>query len=666
MAFRQLLRCYTCNHAGQPRHMTRVGEDNNKQQLALVRRAEFDLPEQDIAIETRVCLNCNTALNRELAALGEDHLRLNVIVQRHNRGCFLCNAVNDVVRISTECRVFTFVNFDIFIPENVRICPHHVDANGNIFPILINGIRYINRPYVIRGQELQTFLRGLQQAAQRETRLEGAEGFDDAEFECLFPINKAQFEELFTYCDPVQEGEIHRYVSKKDLMVFLCKLRQGLSDEFLKVLFKYPSRQAVSMSISIVRRSLLTRFVRENIGLQAITREEFINRHVSPFANELYNPHPDVPQAILICDATYAYIDKASNFRTLRQSYSLHKNRHLLKPTMIVATDGYILDILGPHFSDYWNNDASIFQSILEERNALTEWIRNDDIFLIDRGYRDVVPLLEQMGVSCKMPAIIQRHQRQLTTEDANSTRLITKVRWMVEARNGHIKTIFKFFQHVFNIQNALHIGDYYRIVGAIINKYHPLLEMRNATVELAREMLQRARVANVVQARLDVENILRRPTQWIQLRHQVPEFPRLTIDDLQDLTYGVFQVNLANSYIQDKTLRERNDELQFDQHLNEANLIRIQIYSKLRRATKHQLLVSYIPEDQIEEDDEEVITGYYCTCQSGARTLGTCAHVASVLWYLGYARHQAAIKWPQSNLLHATMDAANRPPEVR
>ena len=30
-------------------------------------------------------------------------------------------------------------------------------------------------------------------------------------------------------------------------------------------------------------------------------------------------------------------------------------------------------------------------------------------------------------------------------------------------------------------------------------------------------------------------------------------------------------------------------------------------------------------------------ITGWYCGCRSGACTLGCCAHVASVLWYLRY-----------------------------
>ena len=37
----------------------------------------------------------------------------------------------------------------------------------------------------------------------------------------------------------------------------------------------------------------------------------------------------------------------------------------------------------------------------------------------------------------------------------------------------------------------------------------------------------------------------------------------------------------------------------------------------------------------------ESPITGVYCTCKSGARVVGSCSHVASILWYLGFARHE-------------------------
>lgn len=34
-------------------------------------------------------------------------------------------------------------------------------------------------------------------------------------------------------------------------------------------------------------------------------------------------------------------------------------------------------------------------------------------------------------------------------------------------------------------------------------------------------------------------------------------------------------------------------------------------------------------------------VTGWYCSCYIGSRTVGTCSHVASVVWYLGFGRYQ-------------------------
>ncbi|KAL3281443.1 hypothetical protein HHI36_004652 [Cryptolaemus montrouzieri] len=51
---------------------------------------------------------------------------------------------------------------------------------------------------------------------------------------------------MLTFCDPVtSDGERgHRCVNEKDSLTFLCKLRQGLSNDFLKIIFNYSSRQA--------------------------------------------------------------------------------------------------------------------------------------------------------------------------------------------------------------------------------------------------------------------------------------------------------------------------------------------------------------------------------------------------------------------------------------
>lgn len=58
---------------------------------------------------------------------------------------------------------------------------------------------------------------------------------------------------------------------------------------------------------------------------------------------------------------------------------------------------------------------------------------------------------------------------------------------------------------------------------------------------------------------------------------------------------------------------------------------------------------------------ENEPISGYYCPCTMGVKTLGNCGHVVNVLWYLGYARHEQGIKYPSRALFNYIEDVADR-----
>ncbi|KAL7290351.1 hypothetical protein TKK_0016045 [Trichogramma kaykai] len=234
---------------------------------------------------------------------------------------------------------------------------------------------------------------------------------------CAFmSLTKDQFDDMHALCDRIPD---RREITRRDLLIFLTKMRQGLSDEFLTAIFQLSSRQYTSLIIKEVREALMRRFVLNNIGLAAITREQYIERHVTDFANRLYNPTPENRVAIFYIDGTYTYCFKSKNFRSLRQTYCRHKSDHLVKPALVVAPDGYILDIQGPYFSDAHNNDAAMISHELENHENLNNWFRPGDIVVVDRGYRDVIPALEELGLICKMPPLLEAGERQLTTEDA-------------------------------------------------------------------------------------------------------------------------------------------------------------------------------------------------------------------------------------------------------
>lgn len=388
-----------------------------------------------------------------------------------NESCFLCDAINDIHRLSVECKVNAFIETGIFIPELVRSCNHHLGARRYILPALLAGIRSINKACLIRGDYLQVFLLCMREVSINQRRIQDANDLSEEEMLVLTSLTHAQFANLATYCDPVFVQGGNRYISHKDLLVFLCKMRQGLSDECLTVIFNNTTRQATSLAVAKVRESLMRRFVTENIGLNAITRQQFIDQHVTEYANILYNPNPANPVAVVYIDGTYVDCHKTKNFRALRQSFCRHKGRHLVKPALIVASDGYILDIHGPYFSDNHNNDAAMIRNEFENDETINKWFQPGDVVIVDRGYRDVIPMFREFGLVTKMPPLLQHREHQLSTENANEARKISRTRWFVESRNGHLKSKFNYLNLTQQIHVLPNIGDFYKICGAIINR---------------------------------------------------------------------------------------------------------------------------------------------------------------------------------------------------
>jgi len=68
--------------------------------------------------------------------------------------------------------------------------------------------------------------------------------------------------------------------------------------------------------------------------------------------------------------------------------------------------------------------------------------------------------------------------------------------------------------------------------------------------------------------------------------------------------------------------------------HKEESDIIRVKLQSRHTSSKQYQLWIRY------EKDSFDPIKGWFCQCKNGARTVGCCAHIASVLWYLGYYRH--------------------------
>src|SRR5207237_7344464 len=78
-------------------------------------------------------------------------------------------------------------------------------------------------------------------------------------------------------------------------------------------------------------------------------------------------------------------------------------------------------------------------------------------------------------------------------------------------------------------------------------------------------------------------------------------------------------------------------------------------IQSRFSKSNRHTVWITFMPNGT----GAESITGYFCTCKCGSRTIGCCGHIASVLWYFGYARHNKENLPKRKSLVGGIMDCA-------
>ena len=110
----------------------------------------------------------------------------------------------------------------------------------------------------------------------------------------------------------------------------------------------------------------------------------------------------------------------------------------------------------------------------------------------------------------------------------------------------------------------------------------------------------------------------------------KLDNFPELTEDEVRVQTMGMYQLKQAKSYTNEHF--DENGSYEIMAQNEDGGVLKAQIRSCHTSNKTYYLWVEYTL-------GLNPITELGCGCRSGARTLGCCAHVASMLWYLGYYR---------------------------
>lgn len=360
-----------------------------------------------------------------------------------------------------------------------------------------------------------------------------------------------------------------------------------------------------------------------------------------------------------IWDGTYIYINKSANQTFQKLTYNKQKSQKILRPMVCVTTNGYIIDVFGSF--EATKNDAKCMRQILECNPEVTETLRQNDVFIFDRGFRDCLEEIKRMGYVTKTPEFIQRNEStQLTTEQGNRSRIVTKTRFVVESRNGHLKNIFTMFAHQWPTICVNSLREDLRIAAAIINKYFQSVVADKGKQELvANAMLTRLTVPNEIHPIIKT-HLFRSHKEFFKPIENDFRFPRITLEELSMITLGSYQLTQARSYAH-RHKKARMDPEGFEypcsqgpidiiefffgdlirsKNITEAVLVKTRMASRFMSGKWHD---SYVLADASKNGPDAIIS-YCCACKHGLRTVGCCSHVATTIFYLAYARHNGGI----------------------
>ena len=108
-------------------------------------------------------------------------------------------------------------------------------------------------------------------------------------------------------------------------------------------------------------------------------------------------------------------------------------------------------------------------------------------------------------------------------------------------------------------------------------------------------------------------------------------DFPEISFDDLCFIFLSTYKIKLAPAYVEEHLNQEGDYIIELND--NSSNILRCTIQSRHSNSAKYKCWIQY-------SLSGDPINSWYCTCRSGAITIGACSHIVSIVWYLSYARH--------------------------
>lgn len=164
--------------------------------------------------------------------------------------------------------------------------------------------------------------------------------------------------------------------------------------------------------------------------------------------------------------------------------------------------------------------------------------------------------------------------------------------------------------------------------------------------------------IFNSIKAKLNEENTLAkevakgkwdrksRPFEKISSSSTI-DFPELSIPEMKLLFNGSYQLAQSLCYLAE--ILDSDDNINIDYLKVSPNILKFKVQSRHKNSAEYKCYLDY----SSNINNIEGVKRCCCSCANGWRTTGTCCHVASIIFYLSYARYQVSVINPFELLSH-------------
>ena len=553
--------------------------------------------------------------------------------------CCLCSSASGRLQVPFEACMQAFIKKRIFISNRNRCCSKHL-IKKRFYDEELDNLRIVSNYSRVEVTELSKYLEQL--SVRCDSTIHDKIGDFSLSEEQIKALTGFTWENIIQLRDMMTSirNTANRSVTQA-LVVFLFKFRTGNSNKLIASILQLEHKSQVSEFCESVIKSFEKDILPSHFGIQTCSREN-LNNQSSVYLNKLYGVEN---QLAIICDGSYIRHQKSSNNEYQRKSYSGQKKVPLCKPFTICTTNGFVIDVLGPFYAT--QNDAQILQISLSDLNGLRSILKKGDIFILDRGFRDVKKFLENEGYQVLMPAL-KGNRPQLTTQESNESRLITKLRWVIEAVHGIIAQKFKLLHHQLDNKLLHNAASYCKIACFLINTFGKRL---NSDVgiyeEVMEQMLLKRNVNNSLAIEAETKRWSRRKLPFQKLSStELMDFPEMTENDLKVLFTGSYQLSQAVSYLAE--IMDDNGNINANFLKANKSIVKFEVRSRHINRKTYKCYIEYAPNTI----GKAGILRYTCECANGLRTIGCCSHVAAITYYLTHARYLSRIVRPAEALI--------------